>query len=58
MCQTSGSLLCIFDSISEGKTRGIVGHLKADQDPTGQTMHLVLHVKDHTLKDNPVFFLL
>ena len=45
----------IFDPFLKGKTRGIVGHLKADQDPTGPC-HLVLHVKDHTLKDNPVLF--
>ena len=45
----------IFDPFLKGKTRSIVGHLKADQDPTSPR-HLVLHVKDHTLEDNPVFF--
>ena len=45
----------IFDPFLKRKTRGIVGHLKADQDPTGPR-HLVLHIKDHTLKDNPVLF--
>ena len=49
------SFFLIFDPFLKGKTRGIVGHLKADQDPTGPC-HLVLHVKDHTLKDNPVLF--
>ena len=49
------SFFLIFDPFLKGKTRGIVGHLKADQDPTGPC-HLVLHVKNHTLKDNPVLF--